>query len=299
LSTTTKLIFGCGYLGQRVAERWKNSGHRVTIITRSAERAQEFRRTGYEAIVADITKSESLRQLPKAETVLYSVGYDRKSTTPGSSIEEVYAGGVRHVLAALDSNVSRFIYISTTGVYGAGDGDWVDETTPTDPQRDGGRASLAAEQLLAASSLKTRGVILRLAGLYGPGRVPFLDELHRGEPIPAISTGYLNLIYVDDAADVVVAAAKFDPKDFLTTNPGPRIYCASDGHPVERGEYYSEVARQIGMPPPSFIAPNPNSPRAQRAASSRRISNERMLNELRVTLAYPDYRCGLTASLGA
>src|SRR5262249_24571070 len=101
----------------------------------------------------------------------------------------------------------------------------------------------------------------------------------------------------DDAAAVVIAAAESDTTTFLTTDPGPRIYCVSDGHPVERGEYYSEVARQIGMPPPSFVAPEPNSPRAQRAGSSRRILNERMLNELRVTLAYPDYRAGLAAIL--
>lgn len=292
-----KLIFGCGYLGKRVAERWKNSGHNVAIVTRSSERAQEFRRAGYQAIVADVTDAHSLHDLPKADTVLYSVGYDRKSSTPGPTIEEVYAGGMRNVLAAIESDVRRFVYISTTGVYGLGDGDWVDETTPTDPQRDGGRASLAAEQTLAAYPSRTHGVVLRLAGLYGPGRIPFLNELRRGEPIPAVSTGYLNLIHVDDAAEVVVTAGNSDPNDLLTTNSGPRLYCVSDGQPVERGEYYSEVARQIGMPPPSFIAPDPTSPRAQRAGSSRRISNERMLNELRITLAYPDYRAGLAASL--
>ena len=98
----------------------------------------------------------------------------------GNSIEEVYAGGVRNVLAALPHDTGRFIYISTTGVYGPADGDWVDEETPPDPRRDGGRASLAAEQVLAAHPLGQRGVILRLAGIYGPGRVPFLDKLAGG-----------------------------------------------------------------------------------------------------------------------
>ena len=92
-----------------------------------------------------------------------------------------------NVLAALPSDVGRFIYISTTGVYGNAGGEWVDEDTPPDPQRDGGRASLAAEQVLAASPLADRGVVLRLAGIYGPGRIPFLDKLRAGEPIPAVS----------------------------------------------------------------------------------------------------------------
>jgi nucleoside-diphosphate-sugar epimerase len=127
--------------------------------------------------------------------------------------------------------------------------------------------------------------------------VPFLSELRRGDPIPAISTGYLNLIHVDDAAEVVVVAADCDSANVITTAPGPRVYCVSDGQPVERGDYYSEVARQIGAPPPKFVAPDPTSLRAQRAGSSRRVSNARMLAELRVSLAYPDYVAGLGSIL--
>ena len=101
------------------------------------------------------------------------------------------------------------------------------------------------------------------------------------------ASGWLNLIHVDDAAAVVVAAADSAARRKV------RVYCVSDGQPVERGEYYSEVARQIGAPPPRFVEPDPNSPRAARAEANRRISNARMLADLRVTLAYPDYRAGL------
>ena len=92
-----------------------------------------------------------LRNLPAAETVLFAVGFDRAG---GQSIEDVYAGGMRNVLAALPADTGRFIYISTTGVYGPAGGEWVDEETPPDPQRDGGRASLAAEQALARTSAR-------------------------------------------------------------------------------------------------------------------------------------------------
>jgi len=290
----TKLIFGCGYLGERVARRWRDAGREVTVVTRSQERADQFQRAGYATIVADVTRPESLRDLPSAETVLFGVGYDRSAAASTQSIEEVYAGGIRNVLAALPLDTGRFIYISTTGVYGPASGEWVDEATPPDPRRDGGRASLAAEQLLAAHPLGARSVILRLAGIYGPNRVPFIKELRAGEPIPAPASGYLNLIHVDDAAQAVVAADHLEP-----LSNGPRVYCVSDGEPVQRGDYYSEVARQVGAPPAQFTAPDPSSPRATRAESDRRICNDRMLAELRVTLAYPDYRAGLAAILSA
>jgi nucleoside-diphosphate-sugar epimerase len=283
LRVMTKLIFGCGYLGERVARRWRDAGNDVAVVTRSESRAESFRQLGYKPIVADVTRPETLSQLPIADCVLFAVGFDRASK---NSIQQVFSDGMSNVLAALPAKTGRLIYISTTGVYGPADGGWVDEVTAPDPQREGGRASLAAEELLAAHPLGQRSVILRLAGIYGPGRVPFIRELRADEPIPAHTSGWLNLIHVDDAAAVVVAASELPL--------GERsVYCVSDGVPVERGEFYSEVARQIGVPPPRFVGPDPNSPRAARAEANRRISNARMLADLRVTLAFPDYRAGL------
>ena len=173
----TKLIFGCGYLGERVARRWHDAGHDVVVVTRSQRTsgpvsARWIRRDRRRCHAARIA-----RQLADAETVSVRGRLRSLGGHAGPSIEDVYAGGMRNVLAALPSSVGRFIYISTTGVYGPASGEWVDEATPPDPQRDGGRASLAAEQALAAHPLGARSVILRLAGIYGPGRVPFLDKL--------------------------------------------------------------------------------------------------------------------------
>jgi nucleoside-diphosphate-sugar epimerase len=244
---------------------------------------------GYTPVVADVTQMETLQKLPPAESVLYSVGFDAAT---GQSMEEVYVGGVRNALSALSQGVGRFIYISTTGVYGPTNGEWVDESTPPDPRREGGRASLAAEHVLAAHPVGRRATILRLAGIYGPGRIPFLDQLRNRAPIPALIDGHLNLIHVDDAASVVLAADGLKPFD-----DGPRVYCVSDGNPVQRGDYYREVARQIGAAPPKFFAPDPDCPRAMRATSDRRIRNTRMLRELEVKLVYPDYCAGLAATL--
>ena len=181
----TKLIFGCGYLGERVAQRWRDAGHDVVVVTRRPSARRTLQRKGYQARSSPMSRARiRCDSLPRADTVLFAVGFDRAA---GQSIEEVYAGGVRNVLAALPADVRRFIYISTTGVYGSAGGEWVDEATPPDPQREGGRASLAAEQVLAAHPLGRRSIILRLAGIYGPGRVPFIDKLRAGEPIPAPS----------------------------------------------------------------------------------------------------------------
>lgn len=293
-ANNTILIFGCGYLGHRTAKLWQAAGHDVHAVTRSPARSDEFRRQGLKGTVADVTSPESLSHLPVAETVLFAVGFDRST---GGDIRTVYATGLENVLAALSPTVKRFIYISTTGVYGPASGEWVDESTPPDPQRDGGRASLAAEKILAAHPLGRRSVILRLAGIYGPGRVPYLDKLRAAEPLAVPSSGWLNLIHVDDAARIVVAADQWAASS-QTRNDGPHVFCVSDGTPVARRDYYAEVARVIGAPTPAFCTPTENSPAAARAASDRRVSNEKMSRTLGVELQYPSYREGLAAILG-
>ena len=280
----TRLIFGCGYLGRRVAERWRGAGDRVFAVTRSKETAERFAEVGYEPLVADVTNRESLANLPDADTLLFAVGYDRRA---GPSIQEVYAEGFANVLGAMEGRAGRVVYISTTGVYGDAGGDWVDESTPPAPARDGGKASLAAEQALKAPPWADRSVVLRLAGIYGPDRLPYLAKLRAGEPIAAPRDGWLNLIHVDDAATATLAAAEAaDP---------PGLVCVSDGAPPQRRDYYAEVARRLGAEPPRFVEPEAGSPRAARAAADKRVRNRVLTDELGATLAYPTYREGLAA----
>ena len=264
--TRTRLIFGCGYLGRRVAARWREAGDRVIAATRSPATAERFASEGLESLVADVTRPETLVDLPAVDTVLFAVGYDRSAA---ASIHEAYAGGVRNVLAALPRDAGRFLYVSTTGVYGDAGGAWVDESTPTAPSRDGGKASLAAEEALASSPWAGRSVSLRLAGIYGPDRLPYLAKLRAGEPIEAPQTGWLNLIYVDDAATAVLAAAE-------ASDP-PGVVCVSDGAPTQRGDYYAEVARLIGGPaaPVRGAACRfaPRGPGRRRQASRQRLAD--------------------------
>jgi nucleoside-diphosphate-sugar epimerase len=284
----SKLIVGCGYLGSRVARRWRDAGHEVFVVTRDAGHARAFAEQGYRPILADVLKPESLAALPAAESVLYAVGYDRAERV---SMHDLYAGGLRWVLDALPGEPAKIIYISSTGVYGQSQGETVDEESATEPTRDGGRACLAAERTLAAHRWGPRGVVLRMAGLYGPGRIPLAGELRAGRPIAAPREGSLNLIHVEDAAGAVLAADQL-------AEP-PRTYVVSDGQPVERRGYYEELASLLGAPLPTFAPAAADSPAAVRAGSDKRIDNARLLAELGVRFEYPSYREGLAAIVAA
>lgn len=283
-----KLIFGCGYLGLRVAQRWIADGNRVWAVTRDSERGLALQSRGIEPLVADIMAPDSLRGLPLASTVLFAVGYDRGCA---HSIRDVYVDGLRNVLDHLPTGINRIIYASSTGVFGQSDGSWVDEASPCEPTREGGRACWQAELLLRQHPVGTQSVVLRMAGIYGPGRIPRCNELQAGLPIEAASEGYLNLIHVDDAAAVVLAADKRAPL--------PSLYCVSDGHPVVRGEYFRQLAALLGAAEPRFREPQRDAPAALRATASKRVSNQQLLRQLEVQLQYPSYREGLAAILRA
>jgi nucleoside-diphosphate-sugar epimerase len=234
--------------------------------------------------VADVRVGPKVAIPPEVQTVLFAVGFERESSQP---IHEVYAGGLARVIDWLPESVQKLIYISSTGVYGHVAGSEVDERSDCQPTREGGKASLAAEEVLRASRFASRAIILRLAGIYGPGRIPRSADLLAGRPIDAPADGWLNLIHVEDAARVVLLAEAKAP---LTS-----LYVVSDGQPVNRGEYYRELARLLGAPPPQFVDAPADSSAAQRAASDKRVNPARMFAELQPRLVYPSYREGLAA----
>ena len=282
-----RLICGYGYLGARVARLWQAEGEQVWVITRSPAKAAKLVSMGFSAVVGDITdkRDEWVGLLPgNIESVLFCVGYDRQSVRP---MEEVYAGGLRNVLNATSGQTCRWIYISSTGVYGTTAGTWVDEETPPQPAREGGKAALAAEQELTAHPQGQRSIILRLAGIYGPGRIPRRDDLLAGRPIGAPAEGWLNLIHVEDAARMVLLADR--------KARAPNLYVVSDGAPVVRADYYRELARLLGACPPTFVAPDPGSPAALRAASDKRVRTDKLQRELSPQFLYPSYKEGLAA----
>jgi nucleoside-diphosphate-sugar epimerase len=279
------LIIGCGYLGARVAARWHLLGHRVFVTTRRPEHAASLRALGFEPIVVNVLEPATLRTLPQVDSVLYCVGFDR---TAGAPMHSVYVGGLANVLAALPPPRGRFIYVSSTGVYGQKAGEEVDEESSTEPEEEAGRIVLEAERSLREHA--RQALILRFAGMYGPGRILRRQAIANGEPIVGDAEKWLNLIHVDDGVEAVLAAEQRGD----VSRP---IYNVSDGVPVRRRDFYTTLARLLGAPPPRFMPPEPGSPPPPHERANRRIRNRRLLEELGVQLQYPSYESGLAASL--
>lgn len=276
------LIVGCGYLGRRVARLWRERGAVVFATTRTSAHAAELREQGIEPVVCDVLRPQELGDLAAFDTVVYAVGWDRSS---GAAMRQVYVDGLRAVLENLQAP-KKFIYISSTSVYGQTDGGWVDEASPTDPEEESGKIVLAAEGVLR--ELLPAAVILRFAGIYGPGRLLRQKAIEAGEEIVGDAEKWLNLIHVEDGARAVLAAAEY---------ASPGLVCnVCDGQPVTRREFFGEMARLLKAPPPRFAAPGPGAaPPHERG--QRRIGNQRLRELLRFRPLYADYREGLHASV--
>jgi nucleoside-diphosphate-sugar epimerase len=279
----TKLIVGCGYLGQRVAALWRDQRHQVFAGTRQAPPPPAYHELDLSPVPCDVLDPESLKNLPRADTVLYAVGFDRSS---GATMRAVYVDGLAHVLERLPPP-EKFIYISSSSVYGQTDGDWVDEVSVTLPQEETGRIVLEAEKVLRQK--RPDAVILRFSGIYGPGRLLRRKTIEAGEPIVGDGSKWLNLIHVEDGARAILAAEEH-------AQPG-RIYNVCDSHPVQRRDFYAEMARLLEAPEPRFILALEGTPTPPHEKGNRRIANKRLREELGVEFRFPDYRQGLRGSL--
>jgi len=268
----TRLVVGCGYLGERVARRWLAAGDHVVAVTRRPARAAELAAVGIEPLVADVTADPftASGRLPAAATVFWAVGFDRAA---GASHRDVHVHGLQRLLDALPGS-PRVILSSSTGVWGDEDGRIVDESTPAHPAREAGRVLLEAEALLHAHALGP-GVALRFAGLYGPGRLPRIAELRAGVPIAADPDSWLNLIHADDAAEVVRLVAAADA-------PRP-LYVVSDGRPVRRRDWYGRLAARCAAPEPSWDRAAPRT-----RGADKRIDPTRLFTDFPLQLAQPD-----------
>jgi nucleoside-diphosphate-sugar epimerase len=284
------LIIGCGYLGQRLGSLLRQRGERVLGTVRSQRRAAEISGLGIEPVIADVLKPDSLRALPAADRIFYCVGFDRAA---GASMKDVYVDGLTYVLRCLPPSLKRLVYASSTGVYGQSDQEWVDEDSLARPRNESGAVCLEAEECLRAwaGAGQTSVVVLRFAGLYGPGRMVRRSILERGEPIPGDPSKFLNLIHIDDAARAAAAALG-------AAEPEP-LYVVSDDRPVTRAEYYSRMAAVIGAREPRFENPGPAGTEGTHDATNKRIHNDRMKRGLITTLDYPDITTGLADAVGA
>ncbi len=281
-----KLIFGCGYLGSRVARRWQRRARKCSSSRAAASAARQFSDEGLRPIVADVLQPESLTRLPKADTVLFAVGYDRSC---GGSIYDVYVAGLRDVLASLSDDTRRFIYISSTGVYGQSLARRSMRRRRRNRLATAAGHALAAEQVLAADRLGERGIVLRMAGLYGPGRI---SAGRQDSPRRAHSRRRGELVEFDSRRRCRRGRVGRRAQRAATADLCRLRRPSGRAARVLRGaRATARCCRRRSLLPPDPAAP--------RTAAARRATNEsttaRMRAELDVELEYPSFREGLAA----
>ena len=268
------LIIGCGYLGLRVARAWLAAGRRVAALSRN--RGPQLEQLGIEPILGDVLDPDTLKQFPEASAVLYAVGFDRSS---GRSMREIYVEGLANAVRAIRCS-GPFVFVSSTGVYGQTDGEWVTEDSPTEPLEASGKIVLEAERTLR--ELRPDAIILRFAGIYGPDRILRRHAMLIGEPLVGDAEKWLNLIHVDDGVAAVLAAE--------TRARAGVTYLIADDEPVRRRDFYTRTAELLGAPPATFQTPTTNI-----AETNRRVSNAKAKRELGFAPRFPSYREGLAA----
>jgi nucleoside-diphosphate-sugar epimerase len=284
-----KLIIGCGYLGERVAQKWLDDGCEIYALTRSKERAASLAGSGLNPVVGDVLDCDSLKALPHVETILYAVGFDRAS---GRSKRMVYVDGLRNVLRAVRGKCQRLVYVSSISVYGQNSGELVDESSAVSPYEENGCICRDAEavvwdQFRSAKPDTEAGeaIVLRLAGIYGPGRLlARADQLRRGDLLSGNPDAWLNLIHVEDAVQAALAAEE--------RGQSGETYLVCDDRPLRRREYFTALAEKLGVAPPSLETLAVDAPELHKFG--KRCVNRRMREELRVELQFPTISEGLS-----
>ena len=285
------LIVGCGDVGRMIAARAQRRGQPVHCVVRSRLSAAALLENGLDAVAVDLDRESPALAGERDQAEIFYLA------PPAAS--GIGDDRMRRFLAALpDARPHRIVYISTSGVYGDCGGAWVDESRAVNPQVDRARRRHAAERQLQAWRASGRGevVILRVAGIYGPGKLP-LERLRSQTPMIAEPEApWTNRIHIDDLVSVCEAA--------MARGRDGEVYNVSDGSPGNMRDYFDRVADLYGLPRAPLIS------LAEARASlspgmlsylgeSRRLDNRKMLEELGVTLRYPRLADGLAACVQA
>lgn len=269
------LLAGCGDVGGALGQRLVGRGWRATGVRRRTDLLPD----GISPLSLDLTDPGAAR-LPDVDAVVITLTADGRDA---AAYERTYLGalrGLRRAMEAGGSEPGRVVLVSSTGVLGGGDGEIVTEDTPPQPERATARVLLASEEL--AAELFPGVVIVRPAGIYGPGRTSLVDRVRRGEPLP--HRRMTNRIHRDDLVAVLQAVLELDGEP-------PSLIHAVDTEPAPMGEVAAHIAGRLGVPVP------PNSSPAGEGVQGKIVDGSRML-ELVERLAYPTYREGYDGLLG-
>jgi nucleoside-diphosphate-sugar epimerase len=266
------LIIGCGDVGLRIVSRLA-ARFRLIALTSTPARAATLRTAGVVPLVGDLDRRHSLGRLHGLAPRLMHLA---PPTNDGG-----HDTRTRHLVAVQAGVAQRAVYVSTTGVYGDHSGRQIDETARLRPTNDRAVRRIDAERVMRG---RLHAAVLRVPGIYAHDRLP-LDRLRQN--LPALVEDddvYSNHIHADDLARIAIAA--------LFRGRAARVYNAVDDSALRMGEYFDTIADATGLPRP------PRLPRAALKAAvspmmysfmteSRRLSNRRLRNELRVRLLYP------------
>lgn len=270
--TERVLIAGSGYLGTALGLRLSREGARVYGLRRDPRRLPDPIRP----LRADLSTGAGLDALPEVDAVVYAAAADRFEA---AAYRAIYADGPRRLLDALSGH-ERFVLVSSTSVYEVDDGSCVDEDTAIDPATETGRALADGER----AAREVGGIVLRLAGLYGPGRARLLASVRDGSArLRAGEASWTNRIWRDDAVTAALCALAL---------PEPHgLYLVTDGEPAPWNDVLSGLAGMLGLPAPPVDRRTP-------AGAGKRCSNARLL-ATGWTPAVPSWREGYAALLAA
>jgi nucleoside-diphosphate-sugar epimerase len=270
------VVGGCGWLGTALARRLVFMGARVTGVRRDPARAEALRALGVEPLALDLSEPGAEARLPRADAV---IACQAASGDGVAAYASAYLDANRTLLSAAVRDGARLVYTGSTGVLGQSDGLDVDEDTPPSPASDTAEVLADAEALIVGAGRGgARACVLRLSGLYGPGRTGIVERVRTGRlAVGAGEDAWMNFCHLDDAVSFVVGALEHG-------QPGA-VYHGSDAAPARRGEVVRWIADRIGVEP--GVAP------AAPPGPNRRIRSERTRAALGVQLAYPSFRDGL------
>lgn len=284
------LIVGCGYVGVPLGAELVRQGHAVSGLRRNTTAAGELEAAGIKPLFADITQPGDLKKLPRDFDWVVNC-----AASGGGDVvayRRLYLIGNRNLIEWLrPAPPRRFVYTGSTSVYGQNDGSLVVETDPVAPESEPGKILVQTENLLlaAATEINFPTVILRLAGIYGPGRGYWLKQFLSGEArIEGDGKRILNMIHRDDAVGAIIAALKHSPVS--------QVFNVVDSEPVSQLDCFQWLAAKRGRPlPPSAPADAETSRR--RGVTNKRVSNQRLKKILGYEFKYPTFRQGYTAEI--
>jgi nucleoside-diphosphate-sugar epimerase len=250
---------------------------------------------GIRPLISDITKLDELRKLPREfDWVVNCVAAGGNA----ESYRQIYLEGNRNLVSWLaDSSPKKFIYTSSTSVYGQNDGSVVTEKSPVEPEADTAKVLVEAEKMLLTEGgsrgrsphPKFPAVVLRVAGVYGPGRGHWFKQFLKGEAhIEGNGSRWLNMIHRDDVAGCIIAA--------LENGRAGEIYNAVDDEPVTQLTFFEGLAAELKRPMPPTIAAEAEI-RRKRGVTNKRVSNAKLRTELKYEFHFPNFRKGYGAEI--